>query len=239
MSALLPRLARPPEGAALGRGWFDPLGAWLLGRAALVAGGQRFRPLELEFYLHAPGHEDPFAHRHPVQREVGTWYLHRAGDSYRGGSFKGLDLTFGEMGYGGVLIRTLEGPAGVVNGSSLCVDALLAATGFAQVSALGEVLAGRSVEDPASPLRLELLAPQEAPVLRSARVGLTLKRQAEHPEMPAWIHRRYRCLKAPGSIPKGRDLLARALHEDGHGVEEIAARLGTRPAAVRRWVTSA
>ncbi|KAF8596191.1 hypothetical protein BDV93DRAFT_528252, partial [Ceratobasidium sp. AG-I] len=115
--------------------------------------------LEVEFYWYCEetGHVDPFTHAAEEQRVAGNWYFHRAprripltGDSstkplpspktsgFRGGTRKGLDLTFGvpppttspststnltisdaspsdgikpligEVGYGGILLRALR-----------------------------------------------------------------------------------------------------------------------------------
>ena len=65
--------------------------------------------MEVEVYYHAADHPDPFAHRDPAQLHVGRWYFHRTGGTYRGGSFKGLDLAFGgSAAHAGVLIRGIE-----------------------------------------------------------------------------------------------------------------------------------
>jgi hypothetical protein len=71
---------------------------------------------EIEFYCHSGIHQDPFAHCNPIQQSFGKWYafvsfnclalhfnswnfffryFHRNGNNYRGGSYKGVDLTFG------------------------------------------------------------------------------------------------------------------------------------------------
>lgn len=61
-----------------------------------------FQLIELEFYVHHPDHPDPFSHTHPLQSQVGRWYLHPSG-----GTRKGLDFTFGQSEHqnAGVLIR--------------------------------------------------------------------------------------------------------------------------------------
>src|SRR5262245_54518774 len=107
--------------------WFTAVAARLLNGAALLAGGVRHRFTEIEFYYHGDGHLDPFAHRDPVQLHVGRWYFHRTAGVYRSGSFKGLDLSFGDgTAFGGVLIRGLATEDDVlVDGPSLCVDHLL------------------------------------------------------------------------------------------------------------------
>ncbi|KAI0089672.1 hypothetical protein BDY19DRAFT_993243 [Irpex rosettiformis] len=73
-----------------------------------------YKLLEVEFYLWKDGsHEDPFTHGSEQQKHSGRWYFHRAptkatgtsssfgsrkataAGGYRGGTRKGLDLTFG------------------------------------------------------------------------------------------------------------------------------------------------
>ncbi|KAF4601509.1 hypothetical protein EYR40_004805 [Pleurotus pulmonarius] len=70
---------------------------------------REYNILELEFYLKADGHGDPFTHGSEEQKVSGNWYFHRAPrrstnpdhsatslTGYRGGTRKGLDLTIGK-----------------------------------------------------------------------------------------------------------------------------------------------
>jgi hypothetical protein len=97
--------------------WFDAIAHVLLNETHLLVGGEAHRLTEIEFYYHASIHPDPFAHRNPVQLHPGRWYFHRTRGTYRGGSFKGLDLTFGRAAgaspaeFGGVLFRSLFPPS--------------------------------------------------------------------------------------------------------------------------------
>jgi len=83
---------------------------------------------EIEFYLNSSRHPDPFVHKDKQQLSNSEWYFHKAkanGENYKGGTFKGLDFTFGAEGkYGGILIRAIynlseneviEGPCNTVN----------------------------------------------------------------------------------------------------------------------------
>src|SRR5947209_1578323 len=89
--------------------WFDHIAQRLLNGTILMVGGERHRFTEIEFYYHGGKHLDVFTHRDPIQKECGRWYFHRTRGTYRGGSFKGLDLTFGGPdAFGGVLIRGIE-----------------------------------------------------------------------------------------------------------------------------------
>ncbi|KAI8070434.1 hypothetical protein BC940DRAFT_296074 [Gongronella butleri] len=104
----------------------------------------RCRLLEVEAYMKSKaehGHVDPFVHAFATQYQTGLWHFHRVGASgYRGGTRKGLDVTFGHDGMaGGVLIRAIEVPdtslkkkrttqvaeARIIEGPSLVVDYIL------------------------------------------------------------------------------------------------------------------
>ncbi len=149
---LLPErlLPEPPPPGVDPSDHFARLAERLLGQAELCIAGQAARLQEIEFYWHAADHPDPFCHRDPLQYEPGRWYLHRVGSGYRGGSFKGLDFTFGNgIGSGGVLIRGIVLPSGrVVSGPSRVVDAILELTGTADVATLARRIQLRRVDDP-------------------------------------------------------------------------------------------
>ncbi|KAH7103658.1 hypothetical protein BKA62DRAFT_47599 [Auriculariales sp. MPI-PUGE-AT-0066] len=97
--------------------------------------------LEVEMYLVKPGHEDSFTHSSEAQKHPGQWYFHRAPTrsppppgsnaptpGFRGGTRKGLDLTFGGAGAtGGILFRSMRrvSDGTLVSGPSLLVDELL------------------------------------------------------------------------------------------------------------------
>jgi hypothetical protein len=92
--------------------WFDAVAQSLLNEQHLMVGGEAHRLAEIEFYYYASVHADPFAHRDPVQQHNGRWYFHRSHRVYRGGSFKGIDLAFGDgEAFGGVLFRSLMLPS--------------------------------------------------------------------------------------------------------------------------------
>ncbi|KAF9226976.1 hypothetical protein BS17DRAFT_697478, partial [Gyrodon lividus] len=128
--------------------------------------------LELEFYLQKSGcHEDPFTHGSVEQERTGQWYFHRsprradtsqpglpvrAAGSYRAGSRKGLDLTFGApIGIetssasgstsnhpvtvrGGALLRTIRHRSDkkVICGPSLLVDEVMRLSGACSIDDL-------------------------------------------------------------------------------------------------------
>lgn len=111
----------------------------------------RFRILELELY-HP---DDPYTHGSPEQKgPPGLWYFHRAGKNdtgkFKGGTFKGLDVTCAEEGKpGGLLIRAVsemglvsihgqmvEAPIRTHYGPCKSVEALLEAVGASSIDEL-------------------------------------------------------------------------------------------------------
>jgi hypothetical protein len=236
--ALLLEPASPPDDAALAA-WFDAIATRLLTGTRLLVSREPHRFTEVEVYYHGPGHLDPFTHRDPIQVGTGLWYFHRTAGVYRGGSFKGFDLTFGgKDAFGGILIRGLEPEGGVlIDGPSLCVDHLIARTGAGDVATLDRAIAGRPAWDPANPLALAWLdEPVPRPILKAARVGLSLKRMKKNEAGPRFLLRRYRHLSEPRRISKGKLHMALALHADGAGLMEIRERTGCTNAALLRYL---
>jgi hypothetical protein len=219
--------------------WFPRLADRLLNGCELILGTRAHRFTEVEVYYHGPGHADPFTHRDPVQQQLGRWYFHRSNGTYRSGSFKGVDLAFGDSSaFAGVLIRGLEKPNGdLVDGPSLCVDYLLDATGAGTVAALDKAIAGRLGWESGNPLLLRQTSEiEQRPLFRSGRIGLTLKRARGHAEMPRFVLRAYRFLTQPKRISKGRLLLVLALHAQGESPQQIQQTTGCTRGAIDRYI---
>jgi hypothetical protein len=232
-AVLVPRPDLDAPGIA--EAWFHDIAMHVLGTCRLRAAASVCRLVEIEFYFDSADHPDPFAHRDPVQAHCGRWYFHRIGRSYRGGSFKGLDLTFGSDGaHGGILIRSLETPEGhLVVGPSLCVDYLLATTGSSSVAVLADAIGDRHATAPDSPLQLVDGAPVDVTLFRSARVGLSLKRHDDAIARDR-LARRYRFLTEPRRVTKGRPELIAALLSAGHSPEDVRRLTGSPMKAIRR-----
>jgi len=98
---------------------FEEKARELLDKKGIEVDGRVYEIYEIEFYFHSEDHPDPFVHCHADQLTDDCWYFHKQSHNYRGGTFKGLDLTFGgEANYGGILIRFIQ-PYGeeVIEGS--------------------------------------------------------------------------------------------------------------------------
>ncbi|MCA9070861.1 MAG: hypothetical protein KDA84_18155 [Planctomycetaceae bacterium] len=209
-----------------------------MGSSRLMIGGEPHQIAELEFYLQSCHHPDPFTHCDPMQQEFGRWYFHRSGGTYRNGSFKGFDLTFGSPdAFGGIMIRSLTTPDGqLINGPSLCVDHLLRRTSTNHVAELDQAVGGRPVWDSASPIHLSVdEEPTPVKLFATARVGLSLKRNVDE-QAKQFVLKRYRFLSEPRRIAKGRVYLVLALNAQGVAEDEICQLTGSPKRSVGRWV---
>jgi 3-methyladenine DNA glycosylase Mpg len=221
--------------------WFTSIAERLLNSSQLLVGGKPYRLVEIEFYYWSPTHPDPFTHRDPIQFDIGHWYFHRTRGVYRGGSFKGLDLTFGhDDASGGILIRGLETPEGkLIDGPSLCVDHLLDATGAATVAKLDRAINKRRAWEKGNPLVLKETDPEEdRPLLRSPRVGLMLKKVTARTDSTRFVMRPYRYLSEPRRTKKGKLHMVLALHAQGAGVEDIQRLTHCPRRTVERYVAA-
>lgn len=75
--------------------WSDNIAQHLLNNCDFLVNTQPYRIVEIEFYYFTGAHQDFFSHCDKLQLESGLWYFHKIGASYRNGTFKELDLTFG------------------------------------------------------------------------------------------------------------------------------------------------
>ncbi len=241
MSSWLSLLRRPSpfQGEKTAASWFGRIAERLLNGAELVVGGRPHRLAEVEVYYHGEGFQDPFAHRDPVQVHCGRWYFHRTSGVYRGGSFKGLDLAFGEgKNFAGVLFRGLEKPSGeLIDGPSLCVDYLLDAAGAETVAQLDKVIGTRVAWEEGNPLFLrEAEGLEQRTIWRSGRIGLSLKRSRGSEAMQRFVLAPFRYLTQPRKIAKGKPLLVTALHTQGKTPEEIQTLTGCGRGTVERYL---
>jgi hypothetical protein len=234
-------LTEPGElkGDAAFEAWFDEIARRLLCGCTFLVGSEPHRFTEIEFYYHGGSHLDPFTHRDPIQRQTGLWYFHRTGGMYRGGSFKGFDLTYGGQGaFGGVLIRGIEPDGGEpIDGPSLSVDHLLARTEAPDVATLDEAIQARPAWEADNPLRLLWREDvQERFLLKCFRVGLSLKRYRPAEPPAHYIMKSYRYLSEPRRISKGKQHMALGLYAQGATPAEIREKTGCTKGALERYI---
>jgi len=209
---------------------FDRIADVLLNQAVVFINNKPHRLMEIEFYCNGHNHKDEFAHGSDLQKTRGKWYFHKKGKSYKSGSFKGLDLTFGDPKFfGGILCRAVQEIGGnLVEGPSLLVDHVLATTSSNDIPALVETfdLNAENVEQANKnhPLwvgAFEGTLPyyERRDVIKSARVGLTLKNFVEGKEK--FFGKHYRYMTHPNQIKKGKHYMIVSLHKQGKSAAEI------------------
>lgn len=118
--------------------------AYIQVKSSVGTSTKYYRIIELEFYLKNDKFQDNYTHCDPDQKQFAHWYFHRSkpGGSYKGGTFKGLDLTLGyKGGYFGVLIRSISKyfdafVHSVSAGPCIVVNQLLKDTGFSSIGDL-------------------------------------------------------------------------------------------------------
>lgn len=228
--------------------WFDLLAERLLNGCTLHVGKVIFRFVEIEFYYNSPRHPDPFVHCHRLQKMPGAWYVHRQGSGFRGGSFKGIDLCFGNRrSYGGILLRSIAAVkadghlAGgrqiemqaekLICGPSLVVDALMNTLHAAGVAELDRMISQYPAWSRKNPLHISWQRSGTIPIWRTERIGL------KHPPTDAAERYRfapYRYLNEPRRITKGRGLLMAAMLNAGMTDDAIAEAIGCKQSAAAR-----
>ena len=236
--ALLLSLPDPEHQSTTWESAFASAAERVLHGLELIIFGKRFRLVEVEFYLTSDAHPDPFTHLHEVQRAFGQWYLHRQGSGYRGGSFKGLDLTFGDgQAFGGMLLRSIEADSGeFICGPSLIVAAILRQSPYNSVAELDRRLDGVGAWTEQALIQLRETDAPTGDVYRSARVGLGGGRGSGSRDL--FADRSYRFLSEPRLVKKGRPELIRQMHRDGYSAAQIREITGSPRHTIMRRIGS-
>jgi len=209
---------------------FEGIANALLNDVILYINEKPHRLDEIEFYYHAHAHQDIFAHCDPMQTTSTKWYFHKKGSNYKGGTYKGMDITFGEEEkgkFGGILIRSLESlpiptKPKILDGPCVCVDYILKENGSESIANFVEDFGGDLDVTTTKRLYLKyastddekkLLGPHRE-VCSGPRVGLSLKKgdSAQY----RFVMKNYRFLSQPRLIKKGKPHIVAGLL--GHGV---------------------
>lgn len=220
--------------------WFKEIADCLLNKVHLVVNGAHYRFVEIEFYYqNSSDHCDPSVHCDPLQKTNEKWYFHRSGGTYKGGTFKGLDITFAENDvFGGIIIRGIENEHGdVIDGPCLCVDHILQKTNCSTVAELDKRVSDYSVWDAKSPLYIKTSDEcDKREIIASPRVGLTLAYRDKAAQMSEYIMKNYRYLSTPRKTKKGKVYMILALHAQGKISEEIRDAVGSTKKAIGSYI---
>jgi hypothetical protein len=237
----LARLLPPAETPEFAYGdAFRAIAELLLDRAVVVIAERPHRFTELEFYFDGRLHPDPFTHGDPMQRELGRWYFHRSGTTYRGGTYKGVDIAIGSADVcAGILIRGIAEIRGatLIDGPCMVVDHILALAKAHSVADLANSFDLAIAPTARSPLYVEVAATRGTTLYATPRIGLTLKK-GHTPVRHRLLARPYRFLSEPSSIKKGRPHLVTSLHQLGHSALAIAEITRCRPNVIASYITA-
>lgn len=228
--------------------FLEEVAFFLLHRFVLVANGVRYRILEVEMYVHDDNcvWKDMFAHNDSLQRQNASFYFHRSGVSFRGGTYKGLDVTFGAPHCAAAaLIRTtqrLDGEKKIFCGPCVVVDELLRSL---QVSSIAQYVNEHGVESSKKKknnLHLALSGEDEGghdevkKVYKTPRVGLSLLKHPHFSEDVFFFYaHRLRFLVEPHKVTKHRHLLALVMMEDEIHEDTIEKIVGTKKKNILQW----
>jgi len=194
----------------------------MMNRYNMVIAGKLFRLVEVEAYLKCESHKDVFTHGDELQLQTtGHWYFHRQGKTYKGGSYMGLDVTFGSPGKctGGILIRgVIELETGIITeGPCNVVRKILELTKAKNIVSLvdSEIFTFNAFNG--GVLKLEKAKePRNHQIIRSPRYGLTLKKDAK--EREKWLMAPYRFQTAPKLLKKQKNLVSLSIWKSQPGI---------------------
>lgn len=219
-----------------------PFSEWILNKTNLVVNGIVCRIVEIEVYQ-TP---DPYIHGHSDQLTLGKFYFRERGDSYTGGTWKGLDVTCGnaERGiYGGILIRSILTPDGVTTGPCKVVDYILGKCNVSSVHELVTEMRNRGCSNPpqinhhGSILRLENANNTACPIYTSPRIGLGLKKYMPGKGYEQYLMKEFRYTTMPGKI-KGKHFLYLSMRKQDMPINTIKKVLNLKMAYGDRWMKS-
>lgn len=198
---------------------FDQLAETVINESVLVVCGKKLRFREIEFYVNHPNHKDIYTHSDPDQKRAGFWYFHKIGKAYRGGTYKGLDISIGGSNfYGGILLRSLLNieSGEIIEGSCLCVDNIIkiiqkAYPGTDSIQQIVEHANFKEkVLDQTGMIHIEKLPDKQEKykTYKGPRVGLGAK-------CPEFLNKLYRYVVLPAKVKKGKETLVKSLVEQG------------------------
>eukprot|EP00347_Sterkiella_histriomuscorum_P006968 403350754 len=234
------------------RALFDEIADLLLNHYVLTVNHHyKYRIAEIEFYFNdihsGKVHPDTFTHGDDLQTQIGQWYFHRFGKTFKVGTYKGMDLSFGKgaKAFGGILIRAISSlgatdgkqlpPNEFIEGPCNSVNRILQHNSTEQLT-LKEVkefvvLDGFNLDALTKNTRLYLshLEDEEnkpfqkllqtLKVYKCPRVGLTLKRFDEQ-KCEYWMAD-YRFLTYPHLHKKYANFIHMCMLKDGMDVDQV------------------
>lgn len=218
---------------------FEVMANYLLNQCILNIGDKEYQMAELEYYLEDGVHNDPFIHKDKHQSIPFSWYFHRLGGTYKGGTYKGLDITFGYKNnknrvYGGILIRSIyditnktviEGPCKVVNHildktNNKTIDCLIGDKDIIKIND--------------SRLNIKYKKSDNLIAQSGPRVGLNLRKYTK--EREEYLMKNYRFVNRIKLIKKYKSGIILSMYEKGLTLEEISNFTGTSRKNIDKYI---
>lgn len=210
----------------------------LLNKTLLVINNKEYRLREIELYLFTDDHPDTYTHKDIDQNIPCRWYFHKKGNTYKGGTYKGLDITFGfqdpnkcKITYAGILIRGISNNNNLVTGPSKVVDHILRETKFEKITDLVKNLESLYDVSKKSLLYLRYNDMLEQLVIYSGpRVGLSFK-------YPVYAVKNYRYLTYRiKEIEKYKPSIIFNLANSGKMIEEVARESESKVHQIKKYM---
>lgn len=186
---------------------FIDLAKYIMCENHIKANNNNYRIVEMELYICNDKHKDIFTHCHSRQKTMLNWYFHQMSEkenSYKGGTFKGLDISCGfDSGYGGILIRSIlnEATNQVIEGPCNVVNELLKVTKFDTIISLVTSLNGDLSCIKHDILKLEGKHFDSEDIYVAPRIGLSLK-GSNVEEKKKYLDRKYRYIIQKDKVKK-------------------------------------
>lgn len=201
---------------------------YLLNNCGLKIMDKIYRFVEIELYIYNKDHKDIFNHCHPIQQKMLHWYFHQMSEkehSYKGGNYKGLDLTCGtKNNFCGILIRTIQNDKTkeITEGPCKIVDLILKIT---KASSVKELVCDK-MENDVQVINNEYLTIVEnkfkkEKIFKSPRIGLTLKKKDNLKLRKEFVAKSLRFLIFPDQIKKGKTMTILTCVIDGMENKDI------------------
>jgi len=223
-------------------GIFDALAEEIINNSVLMVCDSPLRFREIEFYVNHPNHPDKYTHSDVDQRRASCWYFHKIGKTYRGGTYKGLDISIGGKNhFGGILIRSLldQSTGDIIEGSCLCVNHMikLVKAKYPEIDSIQGIVShpkyNEKVLDTTGIIHIEKPDAKEVKYkyYKGTRVGLSQK-------YPEYLNKLYRYIVLPAKVKKGKDTLVKALLEQGISKREVQSLTGATLALIDKVAAS-
>lgn len=215
---------------------FSKLTNVVLKEITLMIADKEYRLREIELYLYTDDHLDIYTHRDQDQATPCKWYFHKMKGTYKGGTYKGLDITFGfkdkKNTYGGILIRGISNADKLVTGPCKVVDHILSINNFTKIVDLVADLSD-NINDVSKISKLYLKYNNnldKKTVYRGPRIGLSFK-------YPEYATKDYRYLTYKiKEIEKYKPSIIINLVNSGKNIEDVAKESDCKVWQVKKYV---